>query len=242
MIDMKNTLATKSIFLLLASSMLLGCSSRTSIRTKQATQILDMIIFEQSKEETFSRGNEISIRHKETIDNDSNTKYLYELSEKNSIVHIIDSEKEQTEAWYYLESGSLYNSIRGTDGQLITVLVTDDPDAAKTSFSTVFSNTKLAALKKISEVDKPSDIKELILSLEDIDEQKLRLKFQTKKDYNLTGEITIYENVSRKNEEKSLKFEFVDSKLTYYKTHESGGPINEYTVNYTDSVTRESIK
>ena len=68
------------------------------------------------------------------------------------------------------------------------------------------------------------------------------MKFQTKKDYNLTGDVTIYEDVKKTEEIKSVKFEYNDSKLTYYKTRENKGVIGEYTVNYTDSVTRDSIK
>lgn len=233
----------KPIILLLASSMLLGCSSKTSIKPKQAMQILDMIIYEQSKEETsISRGSEINIEYKQTEGEDTTIKCLYELSEKNKIIHLIDPDKVQTETWYYLESSALYYCYRDSSGNIATILEEDDPDIAIASFSQYFLDYKLVANKKINEVDKPSEIKEFIASLDEVDQYKMKAKYQTKKDYSLKADIKVYEDYNHKKQLKSFQFEYLDSKLISYKYQELDGVIDEYNINYTNSVTRDSIK
>ena len=241
MIEMKKKVLSKLIPLVFVGTTLLGCSSKTSIKFEQGIQILDMIIYEQSKED-FTRGNEISFTYSVKENEESTIVCFYELSDKNSVIHVYDSETSLKETWYYLEANALYYCFKNSDGELIDpVMLTDDPTVALDTFQDYFNEYRKVARRKIEEVDTPATYKAFLESLKDIDEKKYRSKFQTKKNLHLLSDVRIYEEITKKNLVQAMKFEYSDAKLIHYSIQEENNPANEYVINYSKSVSRESI-
>ena len=240
MIEMKKKVISTLIPLLFIGATLLGCSSKTSIKFEQGIQILDMIIYEQSKED-FTRGNEISFTYKISENEEMKTVCFYELSDKNSVIHVYDSEASLKESWYYLESSALYYSFKDNNGEITNVMVSDDPVVASDTFADYFSECRKTVRRKIEEVDTPATYRTFLESLKDIDENKYKSKFQTKKNLHLLADVKIYEDTSKKNLLQLTKFEYSDAKLINYSFQEENNPLREYIIDYTKSVSRDSI-
>ena len=94
---------------------------------------------------------------------------------------------------------------------------------------------------KIEEVDKPSEFKAFLESLKDLDEKKYSSKFQTKKNYHLLSDVKIFEDSDKNNLLQATKFEYSDAKLNYYFLKEENNPASEYIIDYSKSISKESI-
>lgn len=235
---MKKKLFQSLITLSFVGSMLLGCSSKTSIKYEQGIQILDMIIYKQDGQ---ALPENVSFTHRIVEGDGSVTVCIYEISNKDNMIHVYDTGVGLKESWYYIDSGTLYYSFRNSDGEIMSTHLTDDPVAAAGTFLTYSKDYLVTAVEKIGEVDRPSYFRNELDSLKNLNEKEYVARFQTRKNYHLLSDVKIYENASKAKLLRTLKFEYSDAKLIYFLTQEENNPATEYVIDYNKTLSKDSI-